>query len=257
VLSQVVLSLQLGFAVIPLIHFNSDKKLMKEFTISLWIKILAWLSAAIIIYLNIQLVIQQIQQWMASAGKNADVVYWTVTPIAIACLLLLLYIFVHPLIARITKEKRQLPHGYAEQLSENNLISYQHIGIAIDFSGKDQKIIQNALLIGGKNATYTILHVVESAAARYLGINAQDHETELDKDNLMQYQQRLQQMNYKTNIRIGFGIPAVAMSEIIKEENIDLLVMGAHGHKAFKDLIFGSTVDALRHKIKIPVMVIS
>ena len=51
ILSQVVLSLQLGFAVIPLIHFNSDKKIMKEFTIKPWVKFLAWLSAAIIVYL--------------------------------------------------------------------------------------------------------------------------------------------------------------------------------------------------------------
>ncbi|MBN2772595.1 MAG: Nramp family divalent metal transporter, partial [Prolixibacteraceae bacterium] len=46
VLSQVVLSLQLGFAVIPLIHFTSDKKLMKEFTIQPWMKTLAWVSAS-------------------------------------------------------------------------------------------------------------------------------------------------------------------------------------------------------------------
>ena len=63
VLSQVVLSLQLGFAVIPLIHFNSDKKLMKAFTIKLWVKILAWTSAAIIVFLNVQLVINEIQGW--------------------------------------------------------------------------------------------------------------------------------------------------------------------------------------------------
>ena len=53
ILSQVVLSFQLGFAVIPLIHFNSDKKLMKEFAIKTWVKILAWISASIIVYLNI------------------------------------------------------------------------------------------------------------------------------------------------------------------------------------------------------------
>ena len=99
--------------------------------------------------------------------------------------------------------------------------------------------------------------MVESAAARYLGINAHDYETEADKNNLEKYQQRLEQMNYKASIQIGFGTPAIEMSKIISEENIDLLVMGAHGHRGFKDLIFGSTVDALRHKIKIPVLVVN
>ena len=58
VLSQVVLSLQLGFAIIPLIHFNSDSKKMKEYTIKIWVKILAWISAFIIVGLNVKLVVQ-------------------------------------------------------------------------------------------------------------------------------------------------------------------------------------------------------
>ena len=64
VLSQVVLSLQLGFAIIPLIHFTSDKNLMNEFSIKLWVKILAWLSAAIIVYLNLHLVVEELSGWI-------------------------------------------------------------------------------------------------------------------------------------------------------------------------------------------------
>ena len=257
VLSQVVLSLQLGFAVIPLIHFTSERKFMKEFTIKPWVKILAWLSAAIIVYLNIQLVIQQIQEWIKDAAGNSILVYSIVIPVALACLFLLIYVFIHPLISRISREKKQLPHGNAELIKEGVAISYHHIGIAIDFSGKDEKIIQNALMIGGKLATYTFIHIVESAAAQYLGINAHDFETESDQSNLKKYEDRLKQMNYKANSQIGFGRPAVEMSKIILNENVDLLVMGAHGHRGFKDLIFGSTVDALRHKIKIPVLVVN
>lgn len=257
VLSQVVLSLQLGFAVIPLIHFTSERKFMKEFTIKPWVKILAWLSAAIIVYLNIQLVIQEIQIWVKEAGGNSLMVYSIVIPIALACLFLLMYVFVHPWISRNSKEKKQLPHGNAELITEGVAINYHHIGIAIDFSGKDEKIIQNAIMIGGKSATYTFIHVVESAAARYLGKNADDFETGSDKKDLEKYQQRLEQMNYKANTQIGFGTPALEMSKIILKDNIDLLVMGAHGHRGFKDLVFGSTVEALRHKIKIPVLVVN
>lgn len=113
------------------------------------------------------------------------------------------------------------------------------------------------MTMGGNTATYTFIHVVESAAARYLGINAQDRETELDKSNLDQYKDVLEKMDYKADTEIGFGNPATEMARIIKAKNIDLLVMGAHGHKGFKDLIYGSTVDALRHKVDIPVLVIN
>src|SRR5687768_36509 len=57
VFSQVVLSLQLGFAIIPLIHFNSDRDKMGEFVIKTWMKIAAWLIAIIIVSLNVKLVI--------------------------------------------------------------------------------------------------------------------------------------------------------------------------------------------------------
>ena len=257
VLSQVILSLQLGFAVIPLIHFTSDKKTMKQFAIKKPVKAFAWLSAGIIVYLNIQLVIQQIQEWAKEAGTAAAYVEITAIPIAIGCLGLLIYVLIQPLFSGKQKGTKQLPHGHAEHINQEAIIRYNQIGIAIDFSGKDEKIIQNALMIGGKDATYYFIHIVESAAARYLGMNTSDYETQLDKSNLEAYQHRLAQLGYKAITQVGFGTPAREIAEIISAQRIDLLIMGAHGHKGLKDLIFGSTVDDLRHRIKIPVFVIN
>jgi len=55
VLSQVVLSLQLPFAVVPLVRFTSDRKLMGDFVNASWLKCVAWVISAIIISLNIKL----------------------------------------------------------------------------------------------------------------------------------------------------------------------------------------------------------
>lgn len=97
VLSQVVLSLQLGFAVIPLIQFNSDKTKMKEFTIKPWVKILSWISAAIIVSLNIQLVIEEISGWISKSNETDQILIYTIViPIALACVGLLGYIFLQP-----------------------------------------------------------------------------------------------------------------------------------------------------------------
>jgi manganese transport protein len=52
VLSQVILSMQLSFAVVPLILFTSDKHKMGSFANPMWVNILAWTTAAIIIVLN-------------------------------------------------------------------------------------------------------------------------------------------------------------------------------------------------------------
>src|SRR5690606_19207176 len=56
ILSQVILSMQLGFAIIPLIHIVSDKRKMGDFAIPTWQKIGSWTAAAIIISLNIKVV---------------------------------------------------------------------------------------------------------------------------------------------------------------------------------------------------------
>ncbi len=47
-----------------------------------------------------------------------------------------------------------------------------------------------------------------------------------------------------------------AIVAISKETDIQLLVMGAHGHKGLKDLILGTTVNSVRHKVSIPVLIV-
>ena len=58
VLSQVILSMQLSFAVFPLVMFTSDKVKMGEFVNPLWLKILAYVVAVVIASLNIWLLVQ-------------------------------------------------------------------------------------------------------------------------------------------------------------------------------------------------------
>jgi manganese transport protein len=58
ILSQVILSLQLSFAVIPLVKFTSDKTKMGSFANPLWMKLLAWTVAVVIAGLNIVLLVQ-------------------------------------------------------------------------------------------------------------------------------------------------------------------------------------------------------
>jgi manganese transport protein len=64
ILSQVILSLQLSFAVIPLIMFTSDRKLMGEFVNPTWLKVLAYTVATIIVGLNSWLLIQTCSGWL-------------------------------------------------------------------------------------------------------------------------------------------------------------------------------------------------
>ncbi len=256
ILSQVVLSLQLGFAVIPLIHFNSDREKMKEYTIKTWVKILAWLSALIIVSLNVQLVIEEIGSWLSSTTVSVLWIYLLVIPLAITIGILLLYVFLMPFFRKHERQLSNVPHGEALEIGELEQVEYKKIGITVDFSKNDRNTFRHALIQGGKSADYYLIHIVETAAARFHGEKVLDHETQSDTDNLEKYQQNLKNMGYQAHIEIGYGTAAKAISELVKAKNLDLLVMGAHGHKGISDLIFGTTVDTVRHNVNIPIMIV-
>ena len=54
--SQVLLSMQLGFAVIPLVCFTGCRKKMGSFANPRWVQVLAWVAAALIVFLNLKLI---------------------------------------------------------------------------------------------------------------------------------------------------------------------------------------------------------
>lgn len=258
VLSQVVLSLQLGFAVIPLIHFTSDREKMKEFVIRNYVKVLAWIAALVIVLLNVKLVIDNIVDWIRESGQNGVYIWLFVVPVALYVGWLLLYVTFLPMVRRNRdKYKVKVPHGSALQLDVLPGTPYRKIAIAIDFSANDTGTIQGALNQGGKEAEYLLIHIVETAGARYLGEQVLDHETRSDEENLSIYEAELHKLGYRVHTHIGYGDPAKSIASIVNTNEPDLLVMGAHGHKGLKDVIFGSTLDAVRHRVKVSVLVIN
>ncbi|WP_342647828.1 Nramp family divalent metal transporter [Mucilaginibacter sp. CSA2-8R] len=256
VLSQVVLSLQLGFAVIPLIHFTSDKKTMGKFANKLWVKALAWLFAALIVGLNGRLVVEELSKWAKANPDSADLIHYLVTPVAIAIGGLLLYVFVKPLISKSQKKFTAVPHGIAMSIQELQITDYKKIGVAIDFTPNDEIAIKHAIKQGGPLANYTLIHVVETAGARYHGTQVMDYETQSDFNNMEQYVDALKELGYNASTNIGYGNRGNAIAQVVKSEAIEFLVMGSHGHKALKDLIYGTTVDTVRHLVNIPVLVV-
>ncbi|MEQ1586543.1 MAG: Nramp family divalent metal transporter [Cyclobacteriaceae bacterium] len=257
VFSQVVLSLQLGFAVIPLIHFTSDKEKMGVFAIKLWMKIAAWIIAIIIVTLNVKLVINEISLWIELAGDNSWIILTTAIPVCVGASALLLYITFKPTMDRRRMDKMaRIPHGTAAPLVDLGSTVYKQIAITIDFSSVDSLTIRSATAQGGKSANYLLVHVVETAGAIWYGSEIADHESSEDSLALKDYLNQLKNQGYQVEMKIGFGNPKQIIPEIVDEFKADLLVMGAHGHKWFKDLIFGTTVDTVRHRVKIPVLIV-
>lgn len=256
--SQVVLSLQLGFAIVPLIHFVSDKRKMGEFAIGKFTKTASWAIALVIVSLNAKLVYDEITTWVTEA-ENPIYIWALVVPVALAALFLLLYIIVEPFVQKKKRSAKLVPHINEVIVNERpGVLVYKNIAIALDFSTTDSKSISNALQMGGKEAHYTLIHIVETVGAMVYGDQANDFETSSDKDYLDKYKQALEEKGYTVSTRLNFGSPKQQIPLIINEAgDFDILILGAHGHSWFKDIVLGTTVNAVRHKIKIPLLIIT
>lgn len=255
IFSQVILSLQLGFAIIPLIHFVSDKKKMGEFVIPIWQKILSWIAALIIIGLNAKLVYSEIVDLLATSSSQI-LISFTVVPICVFCFLMLLYILFIPF---ITKERTHANKGLHDEftpliLSHSSVTN--RIAVSVDFSSSDNKAINKAIQLGNKNSVLILMHVLESTNALVYGENAFDLEREEDFQKLKQYQEQLEKENIQTEIQLGFGNPKNAIPQLLLKNNCDMLVMGTHGHKTVKDIILGTTIESVRHEIKVPLVLV-
>lgn len=255
VLSQVVLSVQLGFAVIPLIHFVSDRSTMGEFHITPVIKILAWLCATVLVWLNTKLVAEEVAPYLLSPGHLAGKIL--IIAAAIGGMALLGYITLHPWIERNRRRLTPELHPQPDDLADWTPPAFRHIAIALDFSEHDEKLLAYAAGQGGKTARYLLIHVVESVSARMLGKESDDYETRKDQERLDHYRKLLENRGMQSSTALGFRHRSREIARLAKEHGADMLVIGSHGHAGLKDFIFGETVNAVRHELKIPVLVVS
>lgn len=256
VLSQVILSMQLGFAVIPLLHYTSDRKRMGQFAIGPWTKTAGWISAMVIVALNVRLVLGQVSEWLQNAGEYVWVVQFIVVPVLIFAGIMLAYIVGRPLLRRIPIRKILSPHTPFAGISVSPIPEYRQIAVALDFSNTDEKAVRHALHLGGKQAKYYFFHAVESAGAFVMGSEIGDAETAEDRKMLEQFAEAARELGYDVDSIIGYGSPRKAIPILVEQKQADVLVMGAHGHKWLKDLIFGATVDAVRHTVTVPVLIV-
>jgi manganese transport protein len=255
VFSQVILSLQLGFAVIPLIHFVSDKKTMGDFAINPLTQIAAWVVAIILVGLNVNMVVGQSIDLFHTDG----LIGWKILVVIIGLLFVWLFLTMTflPIIKKNVKHATSKIHTDTKPLSNLHIMPISRIAVALDFSENDENLIANALSQGGMNAVYVLLHIVESASAKYLGSDTDDEETRIDKERLINYQTQLQKLGYKVSIYIGYRNRIKEIVRIVNDTNSQMLVVGAHRHTGIKDYLFGETIDVVRHQLKIPVLIVN
>ena len=255
ILSQVVLSLQLPFAIVPLVHFTSDRTKMGTFANGAVVKVLAWVTAALIIVLNGKLVWDQIAGWATGGAALPLVILAGVAAVGIG--LFLVYIVVHPLLrpGRIWEEVRDrtTAAGIVDRIASKPA---RNIGVALGRDAGDAVVVSHALTVAkAEKALLTLIHVVDSVPSQVYTENIYDAHTRDDEQYLMDIAEEIRALGVAVEIELLHGDPVKELAAFATKQGLDMLVMGSHGHRMLGDLLFGQTVDPLRHRVDIPVLV--
>jgi manganese transport protein len=261
ILSQVILSMQLPFAVIPLVHFTNDRKRMGAFANRYWVQALSWTVAAIIIALNVRLVYLTLGQWLAAAGSHRDLVIMLVEPVIIGLLLLLGWMILEPWLPRRFRRKGRAAIAWTEPAAAaagGMMPGYRTILVPLDHTARDRGALTHAAALAhAYRAKLYLLHVEEGVTSQIYGSLASTAEVQAGEKYLDDILDGLRAQGIEVEVAVAHSSdPKQEIVRFAHQINPDLIVMGAHGHKGIQDIVFGQTINAVRHALDMPLLIV-
>ena len=260
VFSQVVLSLQLPFAVVPLVRFTSSRRKMGPFSSPAWVGVLAWAVTVIIIVLNGWLVWEQIGGWAAAAGPYGALAGGAAAAMAAALGVLLAHLAFRSETAAAFAPKATVDEMVAAASRAPR--QFRRIGVALEARPTDAAMLAEAVaLAAAHQAELVLMHVVEGVGGQWYGPQTGDLESRGDEEYLAALAERLRKDladRPVAGIRyvLGFGDVPRGLVRLVRAEGVDLLVMGGHRHRGIRDVIQGTTIGAVRHALSIPILAV-
>jgi manganese transport protein len=214
---------------------------------------------AIIIYLNSQLVFEQIHEWSGAAGAYRGLVLASSISISAMLGALLLWMIIRPEGAPI--EPRVVSASEVADAAAAMSRSIRRVGVALAAEKEDAPMLSEATALARTHgAEIFLIHIVEGVGGQYHGPRAGDIEFHHDDKYMRELVTRLRRdldgavpsIEYK----LGYGDVRREIVRLSQEHHVDLLVMGGHGHGTIGDLLRGTTIDAVRHGLKVPVLAV-
>ena len=140
---------------------------------------------------------------------------------------------------------------------------YKHILVAVDFSVSATQVLNKAREIADRNgAKLSLLHVVEylppidSVYEPVLSSNWIIDETEMLEQAKKSLEEFSQQQKLKdANLLTLLGTPKYEISQFVKDQQCDLVVMGSHGRHGI-NILLGSTTNAVLHKMPCDILAV-
>jgi manganese transport protein len=256
----VILSLQLSFAVVPLVRFTGSKRKMGPFVSPLWAQTLAWLVASLIMVLNSKLVYEETREWIMAAGVWSWAVAAICVPISSGLAILLVWMVFRR--ETVLGEKAAISAEVIAARAAKTKRRFKRIGVALDAMSTDSAMLAEAVALARTHqADLVLMHVVDGVGGTWYGDQTGDQESRDDEVYLRTLTERLQAELQGQGIPsieavLGYGDAATEIVNLARQNQIDLMVLGGHGHRGLFDLMHGVTISGVRHKLDIPIVTV-
>jgi nucleotide-binding universal stress UspA family protein len=136
---------------------------------------------------------------------------------------------------------------------------YTNILVPLENSPTDQTIVEHVINLSKYcGAAVTLVHVADGFVARNIeSLNlAESEEMRVDTAYLESQANLFRDQGVGVSYRLLCGEPSVEIHKLATEIKCDLLAMATHGHGFVKDFILGSVANELRHKTKVPILMV-
>ncbi len=136
---------------------------------------------------------------------------------------------------------------------------YKRILVAIENAPGDRTILDHITPLAElTGAELLLVHVADGWAARNFDRLKLRESEEMKADRLYldQLASTLTARGFRVATELAMGDPATELIRVASERGIDLLAMSTHGHRFINDLLRGTTVDRVRHEVRIPVLLL-
>jgi len=213
----------------------------------------------LILALNVWLMATAVRGWVSSAGRWRGWLEFGLTVLLTGLVMLLAWVIFQPVLPHWIRKFGRAPIELPKAVASNLPIPmYQKILVPIDHTSRDREAIAHASALAKQHhATLYLLHVEEGVTSQVYGPLSSTAEVEAGREYLAEIKKALenQQVPVEAVVRHSRD-PKDAIVRYAEELQPDLVVMGAHGHKGLKDIVFGTTINAVRHKLKAPLLVV-
>lgn len=137
---------------------------------------------------------------------------------------------------------------------------YRKILVALDHSEWDVGLLKHVSELAETcKSELLLVHVADGWVARNFDqLNlAESEEMREDWKRLEAAAGQLRSKSgLKVETRLALGHPPAQILKVADEEAVDLIAMASHGHRFVGDLIHGSTIEVVRHKARVPIVVV-